>query len=77
MTLHSWGTLYGEKTFTIISFENKTDARVYSTVFMIDGNCFQRDLIQFEGCVTVAVKMTVIATGCKPSKNKVKCHKGE
>ena len=31
---------HGEKDLTIISFENKTDTRVYSTVFMIDGNLF-------------------------------------
>ena len=45
-----------KKTVTIISFESKTDARVYSTVFMIDGYLFSMRFV-LEG--RVAVKMTV------------------
>ena len=45
-----------KKDLTIISFGNKTDTRVYSTVFMIDGNLFSARF-DFEG--HVVVKMTV------------------
>ena len=58
--VHTYGGLYMvKKTFTIISTENKTDARVYfnySTVFMIDGNIFSVR-IDFEH--RIAVEMTV------------------
>ena len=45
-----------KKTFTIISIENKTDARVCSTVFMIDRNLFS---VRFDFEGRVAVKVTV------------------
>ena len=55
--LRAHGGLYTvKKTLTKISFENKTDARVYSTVFMIDGYIFS---VRFDFEGRVAVKMTV------------------
>ena len=51
------GRLYTvKKTFSIISIENKTDAKAYSTVFMIDRNLFS---VRFDFKGHVVLKLTV------------------